>query len=130
MKKNVTSGTIVPAQPTQTATQKNNIPKAATTASDKTKSKPNPPTALQASFAVNAFEPIQFSVWRSTRQILAEFPISEKTLYNLRMAGILPYGLLGKKIMYNRTVIEKILMSRWNIALLMLQLLFNFWPEY
>ena len=132
MTKIVTRGTLVPAQPTPTATHENNLPKAATTGKGKTKSNPraHAPTALQASFAVAASEPIQFSVWRSTRQILEEFPISEKSLYNWRTAGILPYGLLGKKIMYNRTVIEQILMSRWKVGLVLLQLLFNFWPEY
>jgi hypothetical protein len=111
---------------TPTAAQMNSMPKTGTTGKDTIKRKPRAtePMALHASFVVGASQPIEFAVWRSTRQILQEFPISEKTLYNLRTAGILPYGLLGRKILYNRTVIEKILLSRWNVVVAMLQLLY------
>ncbi|HEY5369998.1 MAG TPA: helix-turn-helix domain-containing protein [Hanamia sp.] len=121
MNQEVTSGTLVPAKPPHTAAQETEVLKSANAVTDKAKAKPgtNQPAAVNGATAKPEEPSTGFSVWRTTRQIREEFHVSAKSLYNWRIAGILPHGLLGNKIMYNRTEIEKILKSRWNASLVL-----------
>ena len=58
-----------------------------------------------------------FYKWLPTGRVVEEFFVSERTLYNWRKEGILPFGRLkGKgKIYYNRSVIEQILRNKWKV---------------
>lgn len=60
--------------------------------------------------------PLEFSKWMSTRQLLEEFPVSARSLYNWRKKKLLPYLFFEGKLLYDRTAFEKILKSRWNIV--------------
>lgn len=50
-----------------------------------------------------------FDVWVDKQDVMLEFHISERTLYNWRIKKILPFARLGKKIIYNRSLIEQML---------------------
>ncbi|HET7117529.1 MAG TPA: hypothetical protein VFI29_13615 [Hanamia sp.] len=130
MNKKVNSGNPVPAKSPYTATPKTNFVKTATPAANKMQIKTDADQQkLVQSLATSGEETSnEFSVWRSTRQIIDEFPVCEKSLYNWRQAGILPHGLLGSKIMYNRTLIEKILKSRWNAGLVLMHFFLDLLP--
>lgn len=61
-------------------------------------------------------EPLEFSKWISTRQLLEEFPVSARSLYNWRKKCLLPFTFFEGKLLYDRTAFERILKSRWNIG--------------
>lgn len=131
MNKEVKSGNPLSAQKPSLAPTKTEALKTPTPAVNhlvKTNANQQTPSTGQA--AVQEESSSEFAVWRSSRQIMEEFPVSEKSLYNWRQAGILPFGLLGRKIMYNRTLIEKILKSRWNVGLVLGNLFLDFFPIY
>lgn len=50
-----------------------------------------------------------FDVWVDKQDVMLEFHISQRTLYNWRIKKILPFARLGKKIIYNRSLIEQML---------------------
>jgi len=50
-----------------------------------------------------------FDTWIDKQDVMLEFHLSERTLYNWRKKKILPYARLGKKIIYNRSLIEQTL---------------------
>jgi len=50
-----------------------------------------------------------FDVWIDKQDVMLEFHVSERTLYNWRIKKILPFARLGKKIIYNRSLIEQML---------------------
>lgn len=60
--------------------------------------------------------PLEFSKWMSTRQLLEEFPVSARSLYNWRKKKLIPYIFFEGKLLYDRTAFERILKSRWNIV--------------
>lgn len=61
-------------------------------------------------------DPLEFSKWMSTRQLLEEFPVSARSLYNWRKKKLIPYLFFEGKLLYDRTAFERILKSRWNIV--------------
>jgi len=50
-----------------------------------------------------------FDIWVDKQDVMLEFHVSERTLYNWRIKKILPFARLGKKIIYNRSLIEQML---------------------
>jgi len=51
----------------------------------------------------------EFDIWIDKQDVMLEFHVSERTLYNLRKRNILPFARLGKKIIFNRSLIEQML---------------------
>jgi hypothetical protein len=47
-----------------------------------------------------------FSIWMDKYQIMEEFQISPRTLYNWRRHNCIPHTRVGKKFYYNRTEFE------------------------
>ena len=52
-----------------------------------------------------------FDVWLDKQDIMQEFHISERTLHNWRKKKYLPFTRLGRRIFYNRTLLEKKLLQ-------------------
>lgn len=57
---------------------------------------------------LNGLDPI--TTWMDAQQIMQEFNISARTLQNWRTRKKIPYCKHGKKILYNRTLFEKMLL--------------------
>jgi hypothetical protein len=53
----------------------------------------------------------KLTVWRDAQEIMEEFNIKPRTLQNWRKQRKIPYTKRGKKILYNRTLFEKMLMK-------------------
>ena len=76
---------------------------------DQKTKKSNPPPGYSPG------DPLELSKWMSTRQLLEEFPVSTRSLYNWRKKRLLPFLFFEGKLLYDRTAFERILKSRWNI---------------
>ncbi len=53
----------------------------------------------------------QLTVWRDAQEIMEEFNIRPRTLTNWRKQKKIPFSKQGRKIFYNRTLFEKMLMK-------------------
>lgn len=54
-------------------------------------------------------KPEEFYTWIDNHDIMKEFKIGPRTLYNWRRFDYIPHTKIGKKTLYNRSAIEKIL---------------------
>jgi hypothetical protein len=52
------------------------------------------------------------TVWKDAQDIMEEFKIRPRTLHSWRKQKKIPYTKEGRKILYNRTLFEKILMMK------------------
>lgn len=55
-----------------------------------------------------------FNTWMDKQDIMQEFHISERTLCTWRKKKYLPFVPIGKKIYYNRSLLEKMLLEALN----------------
>ena len=51
----------------------------------------------------------EFNVWIDKQDVMLEFHVSERTLFNWRKKKVIPFTRLGRKIIYNRSLLEQIL---------------------
>jgi hypothetical protein len=52
------------------------------------------------------------TVWKDGQDIMQEFNIKARTLHNWRKQKKIPYTKEGRKILYNRTLFEKLLLRK------------------
>lgn len=55
-----------------------------------------------------------FDTWLDKQDIMLEFHVSERTLFNWRKKKVLPFSRLGTKIIYNRSLLEQMLKKGLN----------------
>ena len=71
--------------------------------------KPTNPSQPDGPFPVNPAEP--YGDWKQKEEIIEEFGVDVRTLYNWRKKGVIPFGTIGGKIYYDRKAIEQMLKS-------------------
>lgn len=62
-------------------------------------------------------------IWVDKCEIMKEFKISERTLFNLRKKNEIPHARLGKLILYNRTKLEERLRKHSGLMVLVAKIL-------
>ncbi len=88
---------------------KNNLRNSKKTPATSPAPKPTNPSQPDEASTVKPIEP--YGDWKQKEEIIEEFGVDVRTLYNWRKKGLIPFGTMGGKIYYDRKAIELMLKS-------------------